>query len=90
MPNMSGGRTDSLLCANGLKPVSFIPGIPLGLKRSEVFLEGLVLGIILDGWNGEPRSKPGVPNGAVVSSPVSPSLSSLEVVAIKSTNGRTC
>jgi hypothetical protein len=26
----------------------------------------------------------------VVSSPVSPSLSSLEVVAIKSTNGRTC
>jgi hypothetical protein len=56
MPNMSGGRTESLLCANGLKPVSFIPGIPLALKRSEVFLEGLILCIILVGLSGEPMS----------------------------------
>ena len=51
MPNMSGCCIESLSCPNGLKPVSFIPGIPLALKRSEVFLEGLILGIILDGEN---------------------------------------
>jgi hypothetical protein len=54
MPNMSVCCIGSLSCPNGLKLVSFIPGIPLALKISEVFLGGLILGSILDGLSGEP------------------------------------
>ena len=83
---MFGCCIESFSCPNGLKP-SLIPGIPLALKRSEVFLWGLILCSILDGFCGEPLLKPGVPSGVVESSPAS--LSSSEST-IESMNGRIC
>ena len=86
IPNIFCCCIESLSCPNGLKP-SLFPGIPLALKRSEVFLWGLILCSILDGFCGEPMLKPCVPSGVVESSPTS--LSSSEST-IESMNGRIC